>query len=105
MGKATLVRRNINRYAKVYPFVIRTPKYAYVSDSNLVIESAVVEFSGGDTVTYMFKNSYTAAPVVVATSLNDSFNVSITSVSKTSVTVVASVPNSDSASIVVLEIP
>ena len=103
MGKATLFRKDMNRLAKVYPFVIRTPKYEYVSDSNLVIESAVVDFNGGDTVNYSFKNVYSASPTVVATSLNDSFNVSIISVTKTSVTVKASVATPYSASIVVLE--
>jgi len=103
MGKATLVRKDMNRLAKVYPFVIRTPRFEYVSDSNLVIESAVVEFNGGDTVTYMFKNLYSTVPTVVATSLNDSFNVSIISVTKTDVTVKASSATPYSASIVVLE--
>jgi hypothetical protein len=103
MGKATLVRKDMNRLAKTYPFVIRTPKYAYFSDSNLVIESAVVNFGGSDTVLYTFKNTYSTVPTVVATSLNDSFNVSIVSVSSAGVTVKASVANSDSASLVVLE--
>lgn len=103
MGKATLVRKDMNRLAKVYPFVIRTPRFEYVSDSNLVIESAVIDFNGGDTVTYAFKNLYSVAPIVVATSLNDSFNVSIISVSKTDVIVKASVSNPYSASLVILE--
>lgn len=103
MGKATLVRKDMNRLAKTYPFVIRSPKYAYFSDSNLVIESAVVEFGGSDTVVYSFRNTYSKVPTVVATSLNDSFNVSIVSVTISSVTVKASVANSESASLVVLE--
>jgi hypothetical protein len=103
LGKATLVRRDMNRLAKTYPFVIRTPKYSYASDTRLVIESTVVDFGGGDSVTYYFRNPYSAPPTVVATSLNDSFNVSIISVSTSSVTVKASAANSSSASVVVLE--
>lgn len=102
MGRATFTRRNINRFAKTYPFIIRTPRYAYLSDENLALESGRVEFAGGSSITYMFKNTYREIPTVVATSLDDSFNVSVTSVSLTSATIVASIPNSDYASVIVM---
>lgn len=102
MGRATLTRRNINRFVKTYPFIIRTPRYAYVSDESLALESGRVEFAGGSSAVYSFKNVYKTIPTVVATPLDDSFNVSVTSVSLTTATIVASTPNNDYASIVVL---
>lgn len=102
MGRATFTRRDINRFAKTYPFIIRTPRYAYLSDENFAIESGRVEFAGASTASYTFKNVYSTIPTVVATSLDDSFNVSITSVTLTTATIVASAPNSNYASVVVM---
>jgi len=102
MGRATLTRKNINRFTKTYPFVIRTPRYVYTSDENLAIESGRVEFAGGSSAVYLFKNTYTTIPTVVATSLDDSFSVAVTNISYTSATIVASAPNNDYASVVVL---
>jgi hypothetical protein len=93
---------DLNRYAKAYPFLRKEPKYTFEADSPVVLESAVVYFSGSDEVTYNFQNPYESAPVVVATAQNDSFNVFIKSITTTTVTIGASVTNEESASIVVV---
>jgi hypothetical protein len=101
---ATTVFRKIdlNRYAKAYPFLRKEPKYTYKADEPVSLESAVVSFEGGDEVTYNFKNPYSSAPVVVATSQNDSFNVFIKTVTAAYVVVGASAANSETVSIVVV---
>lgn len=100
---ATVFRKiDLNRYAKAYPFLRKEPKYAYRSDSSFVLESAVISFDGGKTVTYNFKNTYTSVPVVIATAQNDSFNVFISSITTNSVTVGASSVTDESVSIVVV---
>lgn len=102
MATAVFRKIDLNRYAKVYPFLRKQPKYSYLMEAEIALESAVVEFAGSDEVTYTFKNSYAGAPVVVATSQNDSFNVFIKSITASSVTIGASVSNNESASIVVV---
>jgi|688.fasta_scaffold523769_2 hypothetical protein len=103
MGSVTLKKRDLARYSKVYPYTRPLPRYVYVSDESFDIESAVVDFNGTDTATYTFLNTYDAVPVVIATSLNDAFNVFISSISTTQVIIKASVANNDSASIVVVQ--
>jgi hypothetical protein len=102
MGSVTLRKRDLARYAKVYPYSRPDPRYAYVSDESFVLESAVVNFNGSSSVTYAFVNTYSSVPVVVATSLNDAFNVHVSAITTTQVTITASVANNDSASIVVV---
>jgi hypothetical protein len=102
MGRVKLTSRNLNRYTKVYPYVRAQPRYAYFTNEEFVLESAVVNFAGSNTVTYTFTNSYSSVPTVIATSLNDSFNVFVSSVTTAQVVIGASIPNSDSASIVVV---
>lgn len=102
MATAVFRKIDLNRYAKAYPFLRKEPRYTYESDSPIVLESAVISFEGGSEVTYSFKNSYTSAPVVVATAQNDSFNVFIKSVTTNTVTVGASSATSESVSIVVV---
>ena len=102
MGSIKLTLRDLNRYKKVYPYVRAQPRYAYFANEEFDLESAVVNFEGNSTATYTFKNTYTTVPTVIATSLNDSFNVFISSVSTTQVVIGASIPNNESASIVVV---
>lgn len=102
MGRISLSRKNINRFVKTYPFVIRTPRYVYETNEMFAVEGGQVGFEGSDTVVYNFKNTYTSIPNVVATSMDDSFNVAITGISLTSATIVASIPNNAYASVMVL---
>jgi len=102
MGSIRLTLRDLNRYKKVYPYVRAQPRYVYFANEEFDLESSVVNFEGNNTATYIFKNAYTSAPTVIATSLNDSFNVFVSSVSTTQVVIGASIPNNESASIVVV---
>jgi hypothetical protein len=101
---ATVVFRkfDLNRYAKSYPFLRKEPKYSMQSSSPVSLESSVLDFNGTNEVSYTFINSYGSAPVVVATSLNDSINVFVKSITTTGVVVGASVVNSGQVSIFVV---
>jgi ribosomal protein L23 len=102
MGKVSLKSRNLNRFKKVYPYTRAAPRFVYYTNEEFVLESAVLSFSGSDTVTYTFINSYDAAPSVVATALSDAFNVSVISVTTLAAVIKASIPNESSVSIVVV---
>lgn len=102
MGKVNLRLRDLNRFKKVYPYVRAAPRYVYTTEESFGMETAVLSFGGADEITYTFKNTYTSTPTVVATSLNESVNVFVKSVSQTQVTVGASSINEYSVSIVVV---
>jgi alpha-glucosidase (family GH31 glycosyl hydrolase) len=102
MGSVTLKKRDLARYSKVYPYSRQEPRYVYFANESFALESTTVDFNGGDQATYAFANSYSSVPVVVATSLDDSFNVFVSAISTTQVTVKASMANNSSASIVVV---
>lgn len=100
---ATVFRKiDLNRYAKAYPFLRKEPKYTFEADSAVVLESAVINFGGSNEVTYGFQNPYDSAPVVVATSQNDSFNVFVKTVTTEYVIIGASSANSESVSVIVV---
>lgn len=102
MGSVTLKKRDQARYAKVYPYSRQEPRYIYAANETFALESATVDFNGTDQATYVFSNTYTAVPVVIATPLDDSFNVFISSISTTQVVIKASITNTSSASVVVV---
>ena len=102
MGSVTLKKRDMARYAKVYPYSRQEPHYFYAANESFALESATVDFLGTDQATYTFVNTYSAVPVVVVSPLEDSFNVSINSISTTQVVVKASIANNKSASVIVV---
>jgi len=102
MGRVNLRSRDLNRYRKVSPGVRWPSRDVYVTDEPFALESDTVSFNGASTVTYTFKNTYDTVPNVVVTAMSDSFNVFIESISRTSVVIRSSIPNSDSASVVVV---
>lgn len=102
MGRISLKSRNLNRFTKVYPYVRAQPRFVYYTNEEFVLESAVVNFEGNDTINYTFVNTYTQAPSVVASPLDDAFNVSVISVTTLGATIKASIANNSSASIVVV---
>lgn len=104
MSSTTFTKRDLNRYSKAYPYLRKEPKYVYTSTETFAIENGIAEFNGSSFATYTFENTYTSVPTVVATPLDDSFSVFITSISLTSVTITASVLNNSSVSIVVVSI-
>ena len=70
MGSTTFRKRNLNRYVRVYPFVRRTPRWEYCSDSAANIEVVKLSFINASSVTYTFLgNGYSSVPTVTATSV------------------------------------
>jgi hypothetical protein len=102
MGRVVLKSRDLNRYRKTYPGVRWAARGVYTTEEPFALESATVNFSGGSSATYVFENSYESVPNVVATSLDESFNVFVLSISTTQVVVGASAANNSSASVVVV---
>ena len=90
MGHSNFKRRDLNRYAKVYPFVRRSPNYSYVGDKETVIEVVDVTFTDVERVTYTFEAVFNGTPVVTAIAKSENVNVYVTDVSTTSVTIEAS---------------
>jgi hypothetical protein len=102
MAAVVFRKTDLNRYAKCYPFLRKEPKYSMQSSSPVSLESSVLDFNGTDEASYSFINTYGSAPVVVATSMDDSVNVFIKSVTTTGVVVGASAANSGQVSIFVV---
>ena len=81
MAGTKFKKRDLNRFRRVYPFIKREPRNAYVADEPVTIEAGSIEFSGGSSVTYAFSESFTGAPTITAISVdsesNNSANVNI----------------------------
>ncbi|MBK26025.1 MAG: hypothetical protein CME70_18655 [Halobacteriovorax sp.] len=45
MSSTTFKKRDLNRWKKVYPFVKRTPRWAWISDLNFQMEVAEIPFT------------------------------------------------------------
>ena len=84
------VRRNINRFRKVYPGIIKTPRYE--TDFKGVIETKILTIDNKDSIIFTYASNYITTPAVVASPLQTSsstsadVNVFITAISSTSVT-------------------
>lgn len=98
-------RYDLQRYKKSYAFIRRAPVLRYIVENIVTIESAEALFGGSDTLTYSFKNTFINAPKVTVTpsGTSASFSVFVVAVSNTSVTVQASIPNSDGVHIHAIE--
>ena len=104
-------RIDLQRYKKTYPFLRQEPRILYTSETENSLATAIIEtvesnFNGTDFVTYNFTKTFTSAPQVVATPKGSSanFTVFVTSVSTSSVTIKASVPNSDDVHIHAIQV-
>ncbi len=104
-------RIDLQRYKKTYPFLRRQPTILYTSPTENALASAVIEsvsqnFSGAEEITYSFTKSFTIAPQVTVTPVGSdaNFNVFVTSVSISSVTVKASVPNNGAVHIHAIQV-
>ena len=81
MSKVSRSKRiDRNRYATTYPFIIRTPKYAYINDPSISYETGEVCFSNSDTLTITFVETYLTAPSILVTAKGDDINVFIESI-------------------------
>ena len=98
-------RYDLQRYKKSYAFIRRAPVLRYIIEDIVTIETAEASFNGSDTITYNFSKTFFNAPQVTATpkGTSASFNVFVTAVSNSSVTIQASAPNSDSVHIHAVE--
>lgn len=98
-------RYDLQRYKKSYAFIRRAPVLRYIIEDIVTIETAEASFNGSDTITYNFSKTFINAPQVTATpkGTSASFNVFVTAVSNSSVTIQASAPNSDSVHIHAVE--
>ena len=82
MGYTKFTKQDRNRYKKIYPFVKRTPRWAYWSDVNFQMEVGEVEFAGETYLSFEFENPFPEPPedppVVTATSLDAQHAVNVT---------------------------
>ena len=67
MPSTKFKKRNLARYKKTYPFVQRTPRWGLVSDKDVTIETADVQFNNEDEKYYFFSELYPSLPIVNAT--------------------------------------
>jgi len=67
VASTKFVKRNLNRFRKVYPYLRREPKYALVSTTEAIIELAAVTFNNSIEETYTFEESFIGVPRVTAT--------------------------------------
>ena len=81
MGSTSFKNRDLNRWKKTYPFVKRTPRWAYFSDLGFQMEVGVVNFTFDDdppTKTYIFDCPYPPPPafppVVTAVAVNATYD-------------------------------
>ena len=103
-------RIDLQRYKKTYPFIRREPQLYYLSVSEdglaATIETAEESFNGNDYITYIFTKTFSSAPKVTVTPIGASagFNVFISAVSISSVTIRASIANSFAVHIHAIEV-
>ena len=98
MGYTKFTKRDQNRYKKIYPFVRRTPQWAYMSNVNFQMEVGEVEFNGETFLSFKFENPFPEppenAPTITATTLDpqQATNVTIFNVTNTGADVSVSNP-------------
>ena len=87
-----LVKRDLNRYRKVYPYLRRSPHWKLISDKSAIIEVGDVDFNNANSGTYTFKESFSSIPMITAISYDSEgnssadINVFITGLTLTDVT-------------------
>lgn len=98
MGYTKFTKKDRNRYKKVYPFVKRTPQWAYMSNANFQMEVGKVEFEGETILSVKFASSFPKPPdnppVVTATSLDPQQAINVTAFNISNVGFDVSVSNS-----------
>ena len=67
MASTKFVKRNLNRFRKVYPYLRREPRYELISNTEAIIEVASVPFSQSSSEQYIFKEYFPGVPKVTAT--------------------------------------
>jgi len=96
MASTKFVKKDKNRFRKVYPYIRARPRNQFCSDKEVIIEIGSVSFDNDEYVDYTFDQKYTSAPIITAISVDSEsnnqadVNIFISSVSTTSVRINAS---------------
>jgi hypothetical protein len=81
MACSKLVKRNLNRYRKVYPYLRKRPAWGFISDVPTYLEAGRIIFNNTNTVEYSFTCKFPGVPTVTATAIdsegNDSADVNV----------------------------
>jgi hypothetical protein len=95
VATATLRKRDLNRFTKVYPYARFEKREVVEASESFKVETGTLSFANefGPKV-YSFSESFTSAPAISAISVettdNSNVNIYVTSISTTSVTFEAS---------------
>jgi hypothetical protein len=90
MASTKFIKRDKNRFRKVYPYIRARPRNQFCSDKEVIIEIGSVSFDGSTSVSYTFTQTYKSAPIITAISVDSEsnnqadVNVFLSSVSTTS---------------------
>jgi hypothetical protein len=93
VSSTKFIRRDLNRYRKIYPYIRKSPHYAYYSDKEAIIEVGEIDFTNSSAGSYTFKETYSSVPIISAISYDSlgnniaDVNVFVTSLSTTAVTI------------------
>ena len=98
MARLVSTRKDLNRFAKVYPYVRYPPNYVWESniEPGNIVEAGKITFTNTDTANFTFVQTYTTIPTIVVHAFDSAGNgltnvsLAVTAISLTSVTVVAS---------------
>ena len=108
MARTNFTKRDLNRYRKVYPFIRRTPREEVYTSAGMIVEIAEVTYDGTQTATYTFRNAYAAEPIVTATVKEPGGaapTLSISDLTESLVTVIASAEWTGTAELHIIYIP
>ena len=92
MAGTKVIKRNRNRFRKVYPYLRRSPRYELVTDKEVQLEVAAVIFTNQSQVSYSFSEKFPAVPTITAISCDclgtstADVNVFISAITTTNVT-------------------
>ena len=74
MACSKLIKRNLNRYRKVYPYLRKRPAWGFISDVPTYLEAGRISFINTNTVEYFFTCKFPGVPVVTATAVDSEGN-------------------------------
>tara|TARA_Y100000310_G_C20419977_1_gene686213 strand:- start:193 stop:531 length:339 start_codon:yes stop_codon:yes gene_type:complete len=74
MASTKLKKRDLNRYRKIYPYLRRQPRYAYVADKETIIEIGSLKFSNENFKVHWFDQKMSTVPVVTAVAFDSEGN-------------------------------
>jgi hypothetical protein len=97
LATTTLLKRDLNRFTKVYPYARFEKREITVTSEDFKVETGAIDFSNEDgPKTYNFTEAFSSAPAIsaisVVTSDNANVNVFVSSISTTTVVFSVSAP-------------